>query len=733
MTDFEFFATAPKGTTELLARELTALAAREIKERAGGVGFKGSLDIAYRACLWSRVANRVLLVLARVPARDADSLYAGAQTLDWALHLAPTGTLAVDAVCSRSELTHTQFVAQKVKDAVVDTLRTAAGTRPSVDLIHPDLRINVYIDHNIAQLAIDLSGESLHRRGYRLSGVEAPLKENLAATVLLRAGWAEIAAQGGAFIDPMCGSGTLAIEAALIAADTAPGLLRDGFGFSRWLQHDAALWTQLRLEASERRAAALARSHLIIGYDEEPRAVHAAIDNAERAGLHGRVHFERRGLESLTRPPRTADLPGLVAVNPPYGERLGEEAQLVPLYRLLGRRLRAEFATWDAAVLIGNPWLGRQLGIKARRIHTLYNGAIECRLLRLRLLPEYFESELPAGSARVERAQSRVAKTGGQDAGGGMFANRLRKNLRVLGKWAKAEGIGCFRLYDADMPEYALAIDVYDAGQRWLHVQEYAAPPTVDVEKARTRLDAALAVLPTVLELPVERIVFKRRSRQRGTAQYQKIAEERNFLEVGEGGLRFLVNLHDYLDTGLFLDHRLTRAMLRELGNGKRMLNLFAYTGTAAVYTAAGGARATTSIDMSATYTEWARRNLARNGYGGRDHEVIQADCLAWIDTAVTHSQRSFDLIFLDPPTFSNSKRMTTSFDVQHDHVSLIQQCLQLLAPQGTLIFSTNHQKFRLAHTAWPEVSIEDLTRQTLPKDFAHNPRIHQCWRLTPK
>lgn len=720
-----FFATCPKGTAELLAAELASFGAVGLKIRAGGVAFAGDLAVAYRALLWSRVANRILLVLGRFPAPDEAALHAGVSGFDWSHHLRADGTLAVDAVSTRSRITHSHYLAQRTKDAVVDQLRTAEGLRPGVDTVAPDVRLNLYLDRDEAQLAIDLAGDSLHRRKYRQRQGAAPLKENVAAAILLRAHWPQIAARGGALIDPMCGSGTFLIEAALIAGDVAPGLLRDGAACTRWLGHDAALWQALRAEAESRRAAGMEKMPVILGFDMDPRVIEVARENVSRAGLESHLRLEVKRMQAVV--PAAELTPGLVVTNPPYGERLGTRQETADLYRALGAQLREHFTGWEAALLIGEASLGNTLGIKAQRIHALYNGALECALVRLSLQPEFYRLELPPGSARVARAQQRTA-TVETSAGAEMFANRLRKNLRLLGKWARRNGVECYRLYDADMPEYALAIDLYQSDHLWAHVQEYAPPETIAEDKARTRLDEALAQLPALLSIPVEQVIFKRRQRQRGTAQYERIAEAGNFIQVREDGLRFRVNLRDYLDTGLFLDHRLTRGLVRARASGQAVLNLFAYTGTASVHAAAGGARQVTSVDMSATYCAWARQNLALNGYGLPHFEVIQADCFAWLKDVPSPR---YGLIFLDPPTFSNSKRMTGTLDIQRDHVDLIRACLKWLAPGGTLIFSTNHRRFRLDAAALGDCTILDRSQETLPEDFRRNARIHQCFELS--
>jgi len=718
-----YFATAPKGIAPLLADELRALGAGDVAEGRSGVAFSGDLELAYRVCLWSRTANRVLLPLAEFPAADPEALYHGVAAIEWVEHLTATGTLAVDFTSVRSAITHTHFGALKVKDAIVDQFRDAFGERPSVDVERPDLRINVHLERDRAVVSIDLSGDSLHRRGYRKEGVLAPLKENLAAAILLRAGWPAVAAAGGSLVDPMCGSGTLPIEAALIAADIAPGLLREYWGFAGWQGHVPALWNRLMDEARARREAGLERLPSIVGYDTDRGAVRAALANLEAAGLRGQVHVERRELAALQAPAGAA--PGLVAVNPPYGERLGEREGLKVLYADLGRILKERFTGWKAAVFTGNPELGKEMGLRARRMHVLFNGPIECKLLHFEVESRWFVQ------AGTEPRAPRPARPENLGPGAEMLANRLRKNMKELGRWARREGVDCYRLYDADMPEYAVAVDLYQGAQRWLHVQEYEAPASIDPAKARARLREALAVLPEVLEIPPEQLFFKVRRRQKGAGQYEKQAQEAEFFEISEGGLRFQVNFADYLDTGLFLDHRLTRALVRELAPGRDFLNLFAYTGTASVYAAAGGARSTTTVDMSNTYLDWARRNMALNGFTGSAHRFVQADCLAWLgEQARDKRAPRFGLIFLDPPTHSRSKRMQGDFDVQRDHVDLIRDAVALLAEGGELIFSNNFRKFRLDREALADLQVEDITAKTVPRDFARNPRIHNCWRI---
>jgi 23S rRNA (guanine2445-N2)-methyltransferase / 23S rRNA (guanine2069-N7)-methyltransferase len=717
-------ASAPRGFTDLLARELSTLGALQVREQPGGVAFTGSLETAYAACLWSRIANRVFLEFAQFPAVDAAEFYAAVRGIEWTAHLGPGATLACDFTGRHPAITHTHFGALKLKDGIVDALREASGTRPDISPERPDVRVHAHANGTAMTLSIDLSGESLHRRGYRGAAGEAPLKENVAAGVVLRAGWAELAAQGAPFADPLTGSGTFCIEAALIAADRAPGLTRDYFGFLGWRGHDRELWERVQNEAMRRaQVGTAAMRSLIQGSDHDARAVASARDNALRAGLQGRVHFEVRSLADAAPPAGAEGAAGLVCANPPYGVRLEEHEGARRIHAELGAVLRERFQGWDAAVLTGAPELGKELGLRAYRTHAVWNGGIECRLLRIRI------------GAQSERAPGTLGKGIAHlkdTPGAQMFGNRLAKNLKRLGNWARREQVSCWRMYDADMPEYAFAVDTYRDAQSdepWLYVQEYAAPAEIELEAARRRRGEVLATLPEATGVPVERIRVRTRRRTRHGSQYEKLDAQQHFHTVMEGGLKFAVNFEDYLDTGLFLDHRMTRARLRDAARGQRFLNLFGYTGTATVYAAAGGAATTTTVDMSRTYLEWAQRNLALNAFAGAAHVFVQADCVAWLAQAERSGPR-FDLIFLDPPTFSNSSRMQGVLDLQRDHNALIRAGMQLLEPGGLLVFSTNAQRFKLDEGLSAAYEIRDVSKATLPKDFERNPRIHRCYEL---
>ena len=746
MSTYDLFATTPKAMETILTEELKTLGINNIKATMAGVAFQGDLETAYRACLWSRTANRILLVLSSFEVKTQEDLYKGVQKINWFEHIDPEDSFAVSFSAKNSQaINNTHFGALKVKDAIVDQMREKFQKRPGINTEQPNIRINVYLHGETAQLSLDLSGESLHRRGYRDINIKAPMKENLAAAMLLRSGWPEIAKQHGSLIDPMCGSGTLLLEGAMIAADYAPGLLRDYFGFIGWKKHDADCWKKLRIEALQRRKSGLENLPVIVGFDQNRHTINAALTHIGNAGLQNKIHVERRDIEDAE--PAESWKPGLLICNPPYGERLGDEQETAELYKKFGETLKAHFTGWKAAMIISNPELGFRLGIRSQKPITLYNGALECKLLRLNIEESNFfipkartqEERIAQATETSKTEQSETVGAEmfaymdvgkGRELGAVSFANRLKKNLKKLSNWAKQNHVTCYRAYDADLPEYAVAVDIYRGEQIWVNVQEYEPPKSIDQHKADQRLAGLLAEIPNVLNINRDQVFLKIRRKQRSTDQYEKHGDLGRFHIIEEGGCKLLVNFEDYLDTGLFLDHRPMRLLIQQQAKDKRFLNLFAYTGTATVHAAMGGAKSTTTVDMSNTYINWAKNNMDLNKSTG-EHEFIQADCLEWLEHEARQPySRQYDLIFLDPPTFSNSKRMDDVFDIQNDHVQLIKNAVTLLAPDGVLYFSTNFRRFKIDKPALSGLTLEDITAKTIPEDFSRNPRIHYCWRI---
>jgi 23S rRNA (guanine2445-N2)-methyltransferase / 23S rRNA (guanine2069-N7)-methyltransferase len=708
LTATTYFATCAKGLEYLLVDELKSIGATMAREALAGVHFEGDARFGLRACLWSRLASRILLPLSTFPAPDAQALYEGVAAIDWTTHLAPDRSFAIDANARASNINQGMFAAQRAKDAIVDQLRANFGQRPDIDNDRPDVRLNLRLVRNQAILSIDLSGEPLHRRGWRQGQGEAPLKETIAAAMLLRAGWPAVAADAGHLFDPFCGVGTIVIEGAWMAADIAPGILRESSGCRGWLGFDAVAWASLHAEAKMRRLAGLAgmRSRLV-GSDLKTGLVAQATEHARVAGVDEFVSFAPGNALRRAAP---IPSPALIVSNLPFGARLGNDESTAVLYREFGVVLRERYPDACAALLTLADGRGRQLGLRASRRYAVNNGALACELLLID----------PASSRPTVLPVERPLNDGAR-----MVANRLEKNLRHLRGPLQREGVTCFRLYDADIPEYAAAIDIYEGHAV---IQEYQAPSSIPAETARRRLGEIVRATREALSFPRENIVVKTRRRQRAGDQYQATGSDDGTIVANEDGLRFEVRLRDYLDTGLYLDHRLVRRWLRAHSAGRDVLNLFCYTGTASVHAAAGGARSTTSIDLSATYLGWAQRNLELNGFTGTAHRLIQADVMRWLAA----KPGRFDLIYVDPPTFSNSKR-AEDFDVQSQHVELLRACANLLRPDGEILFSNHFRRFRLHRDALTEhFRIEDLSARMLPFDFRRDPRIHQVFRLQP-
>ena len=712
-----WLATCPKGMEQLLADELGAIGASEIKQTVAAVHFQGTLQVAYRACLWSRLANRILMPLLTFKLDSTDDLYSNAVEIPWEEHLTEDNSIAIDFIGTSKHIDNSMYGAQLLKDAVVDRIRRVAGGRPNVDAKSPDIRIQARQHKGQVVVSLDISGDSLHRRGYRTGQGSAPLKENLAAALLMRAGWSDIAKQGGALIDPMCGSGTFLIEAAMMAADIAPSINRQTFGFTNWLQHDQELWESILTDAEQRKEAGLASfSNDIRGYDGNSRVLEVTVANIENAGLDEHIRIAHKPLDQFGK--ATADS-GLLITNPPYGARMGEEEQLVPLYQKLGTVLQKNFIEWRAAVYTGNLDLARELDLSPSKQYSLFNGSIACKLL-------VFDN-MQSKSEQIAERLSKPAPVQPLSEEAKMLFNRLQKNQRRLKGWLKKSGVSCYRLYDADIPEYAAAIDIYE--QR-IYVQEYAAPSSIEARVATQRFETIKRAVKEFAGDRFAKVYYKERRRQKGDSQYQRLNDESSdSVVVNEGRARFEVNLSDYLDTGLFLDHRPVRQLVGELASGKSLLNLFCYTASATVQAALAGAKSSLSIDMSNTYLDWAQRNFELNSLSASKHKLLRADCLKWLE----EDSQSFDVIFLDPPTFSNSKKMESVLDVQRDHPELIRQAMAKLNPEGTLVFSNNFRKFKLDELTSRQFSCENITQQTLDSDFERNPRIHNVWLITKR
>lgn len=718
-TPHHLFLASARRLEGLVAAEARRFGATALRERPGGVECHGDLPTIHRILLYSRFASRLLLVLGDVAAADGDRLQAGVAELPWDALLSVGASVAVDFHGASENLRHGRYGAQRVKDGIVQQLAAAGLPRPTVDLAEPDARISVRLRGERADVALDLSGASLHRRGYRGPGANAPLKEPLAAAILQRAGWPDLARRGSTLFDPCCGSGTLLIEGALMAGDLPLRRHRERWGLAGWSGHDPDLWRAALRTADAAWTRGLDALPRVEGRDADADAVRMARENIHRAGLDGYIAIEAGRIEDDHTAWPGAEPAGLLVANPPYGERLGADDSVERLHMRLGGRVRRDLPGWRLAVLTADGGLLAALGFRARRTWRLFNGALECRL---------GVYDIGAGARTPAETTNDPAPPPPPE-----LVNRLRKNDRHLARWRRREEITAWRVYDADLPEYVMAVDVYDTVEegRHVNVQEYAPPARIAPRKAEARRQAALAAIAEVLQVPAERLHLRMRRRRRADRQYQRQAETGKLLTVREGPARLAVNLTDYLDTGLFLDHRPLRARLRAEAQGRRFLNLFCYTGAVTVHAALGGAPATTSVDLSRRYLDWMGRNLALNGLDDHAHQRIRADCREWLRREDIRRRR-YDLILLDPPSISRSTAMTGDLDIQRDHVTLIRDAAALLAPGGVLYFSTNLRRFELAACTLADLNPVDISHQTLPTDFARRPNIHHCWRIAP-
>ena len=713
----QLFATTARGFEELLKSELTELGAQDAKVVQGGVHYWADDETLYRTLLWSRLSSRILLPIVQAKVFSDLDLYSAVVGVNWLDYFDEKVHFFVDFNGTNQEIRHTQFGAMRVKDGIVDYFERHGRARPNVDKEQPDIRIHAYLNRDDVVLSLDLSGDALHMRGYREDTGKAPLRETLAAAIVLRSGWQ----RGTPLVDPMCGSGTLLIEAAQMEAQIAPQLYRLHWGFDFWQGHNQAAWEKVKEEALALAEDEKQRENLphFYGFDLDHRVLQKAKQNAKNAGVAHLMQWQQGDVAAIKNP--SPNVAGTVICNPPYGERLGTTPALIALYSVFGQRLKQQFAGWNASIFSGEPSLLDCLRLRSHRQFKAKNGPLDC-VQKNYQIAERAEQSAVENALEFDRTSS-VSSDVAVD-----FANRLQKNIKKIEKWAKQQGLDAYRLYDADLPEYNLAVDRY---ADHIVVQEYAAPKNIDENKARQRLLDAVNATLNVTGIETNKLILKVRQKQKGTNQYEKLANKGEYFYVNEYGAKLWVNLTDYLDTGLFLDHRLTRKMLGEMAQGKDFLNLFAYTGSATVHAALGKAKSTTTVDMSNTYLNWAEQNLLLNDIEGKLHKLIQADCLQWLEKC----DRQFDLIFVDPPTFSNSKRMEDSWDVQRDHIKLMKNLKRILRPNGTIVFSNNKRGFKMDFAKLEELGLSavEISHKTLPLDFERNKQIHNCWLVTLK
>lgn len=752
--ELEFFATCPKGFEKLLAQELDGLRIKKVRPLGGQVAFYGSLADAYRVCLWSRLTSRVILVLDRVGAATSDALYEDLSHIAWEDHIGPHATIAVSAHGTNDQLRNTNFIAVRTKDAIVDRLAAKRGSRPMVNTLAPDVTIVVRVSRNRATVGIDLAGEALFKRsltGGRGPAREfAPLRLDYAAALLYLQ--AQTAASASLFSPDaplpallFPGAGALAQEAAGMALDVAPGILRARWGMTGWAGHDDDAWQDLLVEADERAEKGQERQITLYAADPRPKAKEAVLYTLRAGGLKADVQF----LAASELLKHAEHFTGIVA---DLSWTKEEPTLQGSAYATLGL-----FAGQASTLLTSDTNTDTVLRATPLQTLSVYVGN---SIATMRSCPAAIVEEVEAGASDAPASNSESTSVPAGPTvmvnnqpvsvlvpASDQFAARLAKVAKQRAKWARKNDVSCYRVYDADLPDYAVSIDIYKGAIKpttWLQISEYAASKEIDPDLAKRRLLDVLALAPRILSVPSSNVNLRTRTRAKGGSQYSDEGSaadnsRKEMLLIDEGGLLFEVNFASRLDCGIFLDHRDTRAEIRELmksaGAAKSFLNLFAYTGTATCYAADGGALHSTTVDLSKPSLEWAKRNMKRNGFDGEEHEFVQADVLSWI-TEMRHTKNRWNVIFCDVPTFSNSSRMRqSSFDVQRDHAELIIGISRLLTRGGVAIFSCNLRTFKpdVEKIQRAGVDIEDITSETIPEDFSRNQKIHHAYKISRK
>ena len=506
-------------------------------------------------------------------------------------------------------------------------------------------------------------------------------------------------------MDPFCGSGTIPIEAAMLARNMAPGRHRE-FAASEWDTISDGLWSEAKIEADDLLEPKF--PEMLLATDIDFRVLKIARHNAELAGVGDNIHFEEKAFEDISSSRRF----GCMITNPPYGERLSGYRDLEPLYESMPEVLR-RLPTWSHYVLTSFDRFERVIQKQADRRRKLYNARIECTYYQFHGPRNLDESPTAVFGELDDKAVEQAE----------LFKRRLAKRAKHLRKWPSKRGVTCFRLYEKDIPEIPLVVDLYEDH---LHLSEFERPHDRDLAAHQQWLDLMRTTAADALDLPHTQTFLKRRKQQKGLSQHEQLAKDRYEIEAQENGLKFIVNLSDYVDTGLFLDQRETRKLVLEDSRGKDFLNLFSYTGSFTVYAADGGAASTTSVDLSKRYLQWAERNMKLNGFTGPEHHYISAGIREYI-TALPESEM-FDLAVVDPPTFSNSKSTTADWVIQDDWDSLLKHVLLRMRTGGIIYFSTNYRRFKFDEDKIP-AECHEISKQTVPEDY-RNRRIHRCWRI---
>lgn len=694
--NYSLFISTARGLEYLLEEELQALGMNILQVNPQGVyGEIKDLAMIYQLCLWLRLANRLQLILFSGNAHNEPSIYKLCNQFPWQTLFTADKTLAIEFHGTSGNIRNSMFGAQIVKDAIIDHFRKFKGIRPTINRNNPQIRLHAYFKNDEITLSYDLTGYSLHQRGYRIETGDAPLKENIAAAMLLRAKWPQLAKQGYALHDPFCGSGTLLIEAAMMASHIAPGLLRRDQSFIHWTQHQPSLWDKVRNLALQQ---VRPLQYKLTGTDSEPKLIKMAVANAKRAGVLQLINFSVATIQQC----RGTSKKGLVISNPPYGERCGDPISLIPVYKQLGNTLSSYYQGWEAAILTANSMLAKAIGLRSHKQYVLFNGAIECKLYCISVNARNKLKDIQKGSSRLKH-----------------MTYFLKKNYQYLQRWANKQQIHCYRLYNANISDYAYLIDIYN-GQ--VLIQEFITPPYIPESKVKQCRLELIQLILSILNVQTDKIIMKQKNKPCLTTK----ATANHFMTVIHNNAKFKVNLYDYVDTGLFLEYRLFEQRFAKLRAGTSFLNGFCYTATASILAALSGA-VTTNLDFSKHYLKWAQDNFKLNNIDLSKHEFIECICLEWLKK--THKR--FDVILLNPPPFIKIAGKTV-FDLLRDHGNLIASAMRLLNSNGILYLTTHYKQFQLLPNIYNKYNACDITSETIDKDFKHSKPIYYCFMFTP-
>lgn len=680
------YASTNLGCEKLLKNELIFLGAKNLHIIKGGIYYEGEDLLLYRSLIWSRIASKIYICIKKFIINSNHDLYTNTYQIDWDKILYFNNTFLVKFKGNNDIIKNSLFGALTIKNAILDQFYEKYSIYPNINLINPDISVQALLTNNRINIMLNLSGNSLSQRGYRKFSNITSLKENLSAAIVLSSAWKK----NIPLIDPMCGSGTFLIEAAMIYSNRAPGLKRNKWGFQFWKGYNNFLWNEVLNEANKKFEMSIKKCHknLFIGFDYNQKIIEQAKENAFNANVLEIIQFSKSNLNNITNPYKNKEM-GVLLSNPPYEEKENTESELVALYIQISFMFEKHFKNWKLSIFTASEFLSSFLQIQAYEIFSFKSGLLNCFLKNYKILSE-----------RLNHKNKE-------------YENRLKKNIKKLKKWNDWKKIDCFRIYDQDIPSYKIVVDMY---KNWLVIQEYQAPKEINIGDSYKRLCHAIYYTKEILSIPINNIVFKTRKKQKKKLQYQKLFNSKKFFIIQEYHAKLLVNLFDYVDTGLFLEHRRVRKLISTMSYGKDFLNLFAYTGSATVFAGLGGAKSTTTIDISNTYIQWSMRNMSINNIIGIQHSFIQSNCLEWIRS----TYQKFDLIFINPPTFSNSKKMKQVFELKKDYLDLLNILKKNLRKNGYIIFSSSTNNFKLNFDKIHQMKlyVKNITHLVQSKDF---------------